>query len=133
MSGPGPNHGKICPWARRLGEGDVIEVLSKHESRWTGRVQDSQQGLSPSHVSQACSLENGVRRHSSNQAGTVVILGEGTGPGRGRLQVPWGNDREEGAFLALRREARTQLSQHAPEKRRKSHCQEATNGASEAD
>lgn len=59
-------------------------------------------------------------------------------PSRGRLQVPWGENREEGAFLALRCEAQAHSSPNLLQRIlsklcRKSHCQGATNGSSEAD
>ncbi|XP_030623027.1 vexin [Chanos chanos] len=135
-----------------LAEGDVIQVLSKHEeSRWFGRLPNGQQGHFP--ASYVLELSHdihqrdessgtiwGSRRRSSGQAGSVEVLRDCSG-GR-RPEAPRGGGGEEGPFLALSREAQTPATAHSSpsllhrilsKHRRKSQCQGATNRAFEPD
>lgn len=90
----------------------------------------------------ACHLSPLVKALESGSSGInrafVLVVSSLCSPAEAGYKSPGGSDREEGAFLALRREAQAHsspsllqriLSKH----RRNSHCQRATNGAFEAE
>ncbi|XP_054863223.1 uncharacterized protein si:dkey-97a13.12 isoform X2 [Amphiprion ocellaris] len=145
-----------------LSPGDVILVLSKHEERWFGRLQDGQQGYFPA----SCVMElgqvnlppKGLRRSLSLRisVGDTERVRYGNGHilqalrrgSRGGVGLDGGQGEREGPFLVQRPQipapqpvASQPQTQRSPSLlhrilskcRKKSECQGATNGAFEGD
>ncbi len=96
----------------------------------------------PDHCWTACHSSPLVKALESGSSGInrafVLVVSSLCSPAEAGYKSPGRDDREEGAFLALRREAQAHSSPNLLQRilfkhRRNSHCQRATSGAFEAE